>query len=254
MNELKISIITASYNASASIRSSIESIENQTYPHIERIWVDGDSTDGTKEYLSSKAIELNAIYISEKDCGIYDALNKGLALSSGEIIGFLHADDVLPDRKILAEIAEAFKDEKVDIIYGDLCYVKDHENSKIVRYWRANKFQLKSLKFGWMPPHPTLYVRRKIFQKLEGFNIQYKISGDYDLILRLFSLPDLKYIYLDKVIVNMKMGGKSNRSINTILLKSLEDYRSLKRNQIGGAVTLLCKNLRKSHQFFFQKK
>ena len=247
--KLKISIITAIFNNINTISESINSLRGQNYNSIESIWIDGCSTDGTKEFLDSNLLE-NNIYISEPDSGIYDALNKGLKLATGDIIGFLHADDIYSDPNILSLVSQVFLDDTVDAVYGDLQYVNRTDLSKVVRYWRSSNFIKSSLFYGWMPPHPTLFIRKEIYERFGGFNEKYKISSDYDFVLRIFSSKDLRAVYLPNTIINMRMGGVSNKSFSNILLKSYEDYMVLRSNNIGGLLTLFFKNFRKINQFF----
>ena len=247
---MKISVITATRNCISTLPGTILSIESQTHNSIEAIWIDCLSTDGTLEYLKSKLKSQSSILISESDNGIYDALNKGLRLATGDIIGFLHSDDIYADRFCLSRIAKAFEDTQVDAVYGDLVYVNKYNVDSKVRYWRSKEFKNSLLKQGWMPPHPTLYVRRNIYENLGGFNTKFKISSDYDLVLRLFSNPSFKSKYLPHILVKMRTGGASNKSITNILKKSIEDMQVLKKHKVGGGFTLFLKNFSKIPQFF----
>ena len=246
---LKISIITSTRNCIRTIGDTLDSLENQDYKLKECIWIDGASTDGTSEYLASRSINFDSVYISEPDNGIYDALNKGLQLVSGDIIGFLHADDVLADKSVLSSIANAFKDPAVDAVYGDLIYVREYDLNAAVRYWRPGFFTKRKLNWGWMPPHPALYLRREVYERIGQFDTCYKVASDYDYILKVFTSPNFKSIYLPKVLVRMRMGGLSNGSLPMILRKSLEDYQALRRNKVGGLGALIYKNISKLTQF-----
>ena len=247
---IKISVITASYNNIATISDAYNSLREQTYSDIERIWIDGASSDGTKELLESLYNSNNGIFISEPDKGIYNALNKGIKLATGDIVGFLHADDIFNDKYCIERIAKIFSDPEVQAVYGDLVYVKKDSPSEVVRRWKSKKFYRSLLKSGWMPPHPTLYIRREIYQNLGGFDENYKISSDYDFILKLFLIPNLKIIYLPTTLVKMRVGGTSNRSILNIFNKSREDFQAIKSNNVGGIRTLILKNISKFHQFW----
>lgn len=186
---------------------------------------------------------------SEPDHGIYDALNKGIARSTGDVVGFLHADDLYYQDDSLLHIAQAFTDSSVCAVYGDLEYVQKNDTKKIVRRWKSATFKRKNLDWGWMPPHPTLYVRRDWYARTEGFDTRYKISADYFSILKLFSMDSFKSVYIPEILIKMRLGGTSNRSLKNILHKSTEDLDALRRSGIGGVMALFCKNLRKLKQF-----
>jgi glycosyltransferase len=191
-----------------------------------------------------------AVLVSEPDAGIYDALNKGIARATGEVVGFLHADDVYADGEVLARVAAAFADPAVDAVYGDLLYVRKADTGRVVRHWRAGAYDPARLRRGWMPPHPTLYLRRALYERHGVFDRRYRIAGDYDLMLRMLSRLTGRVVYLPQVLVRMRVGGESNRSLSRILRKSREDYRALRENGIGGAGALVWKNLSKIPQFF----
>ena len=246
---MKISIITATWNCLETVSDCLSSVAHQSYKNYEHIVVDGKSTDGTIEILEGHRDKL-AVFISEPDSGIYDALNKGILHSSGDIIGFLHADDVYAEVDILERIADKFKDPNISAVYGDLQYVKRNDLSHVVRNWKSSKYNQKNLKRGWMPPHPTLYVRRDWYFRINGFDTRYKISADYHSILRLFSYNDFSSAYIPDVLVKMRLGGVSNRSIKNIFLKSSEDLDALKRSNVGGLATLIRKNLSKIFQLW----
>lgn len=247
---LKVSIITAVFNNSNTIADALDSVATQTYKNIEKVMVDGGSDDGTLSIL--RAFTTNKdVLSSEPDEGIYDALNKGIKLSSGDVIGLLHSDDLFPDESIVAKIADAFmQDANVDAVYGDLVYIKKDEPDKVVRYWQAGTFHKDKLRKGWMPPHPTLYLRRSVYDKFSQFDTNYHIAADYDFMLRVFSDESLNIRYIPEVLVKMRTGGASNRSLKNIIYKSYEDYRALRANKIGGLWSLTMKNLSKIPQFF----
>ncbi len=247
---MKISLITAVFNARSTIQDTIASIAAQTYHNTEHIIVDGGSTDGTLEVINAHRQSV-ALLISEPDQGIYDALNKGLALAKGDVVGFLNADDVYASPDVLAKIAATFSSlPTTDAVYGDLVYVNKDDVQRIVRYWQSRQFSQVLLKWGWMPPHPTLYVRRKHYQHIGGFDIRYRIAADYLSILRLFSQNGFNAVYLPEVLVKMRLGGVSNRQLKNILLKSQEDLLALRQTNVGGILSLLWKNLSKMGQFF----
>lgn len=246
---MKISIITAVRNSRATLADALDSALAQDHPDKELIVIDGASTDGTLEVLQRYAERL-AHLVSEPDHGIYDALNKGLRLATGEVVGFLHADDRYADDRVLSRIAAALADLDVDACYGDLRYVRPDDPSRVVRHWRAGDYHRQHLAWGWMPPHPTFYARRAIYQRLGGFDTRYRIAADYDCLLRFLGVGSITCAYIPEVLIHMRVGGISNRSLRNVWQKSREDYQALRCNQVGGLGTLLLKNLQKLPQFF----
>ena len=257
---MKISIITATQQCVDTLGDCLASVAGQSYPDREHIVIDGASTDGTLAVLEAHRPQLAAL-VSEPDQGLYEALNKGLARASGDVVGFLHADDLYADADVRARIAAAFATTSdrgtVEAVYGDLVYVAKEDTNRVIRYWRAGEFQPVRLRWGWMPPHPTLYLRRSVYQRQGGFDPRYRIAADYDLMLRVLGggggRPVGQVVYLPQVLVRMRVGGTSNRSLSKILLKSREDYRALRANRIGGFGALAWKNLSKLPQFFQNK-
>lgn len=246
---MKISIITVCYQSGATLRQAIESVLSQQDADIEYIVVDGGSTDGTVAMLEGYGASISK-WVSEPDKGIYDAMNKGLLMATGDLVGFLHADDLLAHPRIIAQMAQAADELKADVVYGDLVYVQKENPHQVVRYWQSCAFEPKLLKRGWMPPHPTVYVRRHLYDTMGLFDLRFRIAADYDLMLRLFRAPGLKTVYLPQVMVRMRVGGASNRSLKNIIRKSKEDYQALRKNHVGGIVALMVKNLSKVGQFF----
>lgn len=249
---MKITIITVTYQSVHTLHYAIESVLAQSYPDIEYIVIDGGSTDGTRELLLQYGSRITQ-WISEPDGGIYDAMNKGLQLATGDYTGYLHADDLLADKTIIEKMVDTLRQQDVDVIYGDLEYVQKEDTNKIIRYWQSCHFKPSLLKSGWMPPHPSVYVRTSIFKMLGGFDTSYRISADYHFILKLFSLSAIKPFYLNEVFVKMRVGGASNRSLGNIILKSREDLRALQSTRTGGFISLMKKNLGKLHQFVSRK-
>lgn len=249
---MKISVVTAVYNNRYTVGQALDSALAQDHPNVELIVIDGGSTDGTLEVLQGYAERL-AVLVSEPDRGIYDALNKGIARASGEVVGFLHSDDLLADESVLSRIGAAFADPEVDAAYGDLLYVKKDDPSRVVRTWRAAKFSRSKLARGWMPPHPTFYVRRRVYETLGGYDTAYRIAADYDCMLRLLGRGGVRAAYIPEVLVKMRVGGASNRSLKNILTKSREDYRALRNSGVGGLRALAWKNLSKLPQFFMRR-
>lgn len=248
---MKISIITAVYNNCETISAALDSALGQADADIELVVIDGGSTDGTLEILRSYADRLDVL-VSEPDQGIYDALNKGIRRASGDVVGFLHSDDLLADTGVLSRIAAAFADPEVGALYGDLLYVSKDDPDQVVRYWRAGIFSTHRLRWGWMPPHPTLYVRRNMYEQLGLFDTSFRIAADYDFILRLLGREGIEVRYIPEVLVKMRVGGASNRSLHNIVRKSSEDLRALRRNGVGGIGALMWKNLSKLPQFLLR--
>ena len=244
---MKISIITITYNSAATLQHALDSVLSQTYPDIEHVLVDGASRDGTRELIEKYAREhANVRWVSEKDGGIYNAINKGIRMATGDIIGFLHSDDQLYSADSIEQVAEAFESSHVDVVYGDLQYCK---GGRVVRRWKSNAFSPRSLKFGWMPPHPTVYVRREVYQQVGEYDEWFSIAADYDMMLRIFK-TGYKTHYIPSVLVSMETGGASNRSTRARLSKTQEDCIALRKNHVGaGFLTVACKQLRKIRQF-----
>ena len=245
---VKVSVVTACYNSAKTIGTTIQSVNAQSYANIEHVFIDGGSTDDTLNVISASARKNHSV-LSESDAGIYDALNKGVQRATGEVVGFLHADDFYTDDSVVERIADCFSRPEVQAVYGDLQYVSQSDTDKVIRTWNTKTFSPGRLKRGWMPPHPTLYVRTEWYERIGGFDTQYRIAADYLSILQLFSHPDFEAVYLPQVLVKMRLGGASNRSLRNIIQKSREDYAVLKRAGVGGLGTLLSKNLRKVGQF-----
>ena len=251
---MKISIITAVLNGKDYIESCIKSVLAQSYDNIEFIIIDGGSTDGTLEIIK-KLIFNNQhhSFVSEKDNGIYDALNKGLNLATGDVVGFLNSDDIFYDEHVISKIAKTFSSEKTDSVYSDLLYVYKKNPGKILRYWKAGEFKYDSLIMGWMPPHPTFFIKKSIYDEYGGFDTSYKIASDYEIILRFLIKHKISTAYLPEVTVKMRTGGASNKNFSSLILKSREDYRALKDNSIPLPIrALILKNFSKLNQFLIK--
>ncbi len=244
-----VSIITITYNSEKTLEQTLLSVTAQTYPQIEHIIVDGASTDGTQQIIERYKSKI-ATYISEPDSGIYEAINKGIALAKGDVIGILNSDDVFAEPDTIAHIVKAFETQPADVVYGDLeyCNMERQAHKQLVRYWKSNVFKRADLKYGWMPPHPTLYCKREVFDKYGLYNIKFRISGDYDFMMRIFNQATLRTAYIPKVLVKMRIGGISNRNLQSIIQKMCEDYQVMRNNGLS-LFTLVCKNIRKITQW-----
>jgi glycosyltransferase involved in cell wall biosynthesis len=246
---LKISIITPTFNRVDTVAEALASVAGQTWSQVEHIVIDAASTDGTLQLIEAQRDRL-AVLVSEPDGGIYDALNKGFAVSTGDVIGLMHSDDFYADEQVLERVAQAFADPSVDGVYGDLDYVAKAHPTRIIRRWRSGTYQRSRLAHGWMPPHPTLFLRRTVIEQWGGFDISFRIAADYDAMLRYLAKGNIRLAYIPEVLVKMRVGGESNRSLSRILRKSREDYMALRRNDVGGLGALIWKNLSKLGQFF----
>jgi glycosyltransferase involved in cell wall biosynthesis len=246
---LTISVITAVFNRADTIGQALDSVQAQTWPRVEHVVIDGASTDGTLQVLQA-ARERLGVLVSEKDNGIYDALNKGLDRATGDVVGLMHSDDFYADDGVLEKVAAAFADPAVDGVYGDLDYVAKEDTSRVIRRWRSGDCSRARLRWGWMPPHPTLFLRRRVIEDFGGFDTSFRIAADYDAVLRYFWRGGIQAAYIPEVLVKMRVGGESNRSLSRILRKSREDLRALRKNGVGGVETLVWKNLSKVGQFF----
>lgn len=249
---INISIVTATWNCAETITDCLTSVALQKLNYKEHIIIDGVSTDGTIDIIEKYADQI-AVFKSAPDKGIYDALNKGIQLASGDVVGFLHADDLYATNNLLSKVANAFEDHTVCAVYGDLEYVRQNDTTKVVRRWKGKPFKRRDLALGWMPAHPTLFVRREWYERIGGFDKSYRISADYLSILQLFTQPGFKAVYIPEVFVKMRLGGASNKSLRAIVRKTLEDWRALRSCEfsvVGAARAIAWKNLSKVGQFF----
>ena len=246
--DMKFSILTVVYNRAATIAQAVESLAAQSHSDVEHIVQDGGSTDGTLERIAAVAHGRMSV-VSERDAGIYDALNRASARATGDVIGVLHSDDFFAHDAVLAHVAEVFAATGADAVYGDLDYVSAADTTRVVRRWRSGPYDPRRLRRGWMPPHPALFVRRSVIERWGAYDTRYRIAADYDSILRYFGKGGCTAAYLPETLVKMRVGGESNRSLERILLKSREDLRALRANEVGGVAALAWKNLSKVGQF-----
>jgi len=249
---LTISVITAVYNAEVTVGEAIASVAAQTHPDVEHLVVEGKSKDGSLAAIE-RAGHHRMKLISEPDQGVYDALNKGIRNTTGDVIGFVHSDDFLPHDRALARIAAAFEDPAVEAVFSDLDYVSRGDTSRVIRHWSTGAYHPRRLKYGWMPAHPTLYLRREVYERFGNFDNDFGIAADYDFILRYFSQGTVKSCYIPEVLYKMRVGGVSNRNWAKIRQKMEEDMLAIRRNRVGGLHTLAMKNLSKVGQFLVRK-
>lgn len=246
---MKISIITSVYNNKDYISEAIESVLSQSYHDIEYIVIDGASTDGTTSIIKSYDNKIHK-FISELDEGIYDGLNKGIRQATGDVICFLHSDDFYPHDQVIEMVMDYFKENDCDGVYGDLIYVDQEDTDKVVRYWKSGKFEYKNLKKGWMPPHPSFFIKREVYDKFGLFDTDFKIAADYNFMLKILSDNETKICYLSNVLYVMRTRGASNKNLKNLFQKSVEDLKALRNNKVGSFVALFLKNILKIPQFF----
>lgn len=225
-----ISIITVVNNSAATIADTLLSVRSQTYPHIEHVIIDGASTDDTLKIIRERTSP-NVVIKSEPDRGMYDAMNKGLAMATGDVIGFLNADDVYADSHVLENVAGVIEAQNVDACYGDLVYVDKSDTRKVVRYWKSQPYRDGLFEKGWMPAHPTFFVKRQVYEKWGGFDLEYKRQSDFELAMRFLAVHKIKSVYIPRVLVRMRSGGASSRFAH-ILAGNIESYRACRKHSL----------------------
>jgi len=249
---MKISVVTTVLNHVEAIKDCLESVSRQNLP-IEHIIIDGGSTDGPLDIIASYHSHLARV-ISASDNGIYDGMNKGLGLATGDIIGLLNADDLYAGPDILAKVAKVFNEEHVDSCYGDLVYVHPNDTEKVIRYWRSGSYGVRKFYWGWMPPHPTFFVRRSIYERYGLFNLALGSAADYELMLRFLVKHRITTAYIPEILVKMRSGGMSNASLKNRLLANRNDRLAWEVNGLKPYPwTLYLKPLRKVGQYIFNK-
>ncbi len=223
-----VSIITVTLNSKSVLIDCLDSVATQSYDNIEHIVIDGGSTDGTLTLLNSRSKNL-AILISEPDNGIYDAMNKGIALARGDIVGILNSDDFYANDQVISNVKKIFtNDPSIEACYADLIYVDRHKTSKKVRYFKSSKFEQGLFSKGWCPPHPTLFVRRSVYKKFGLFNLNYRIASDIDLMIRFLEINKIKTKYVSEIWVKMRLGGITNKSLKNIYIQNQEILKSIR--------------------------
>ena len=248
---MKVTLLTVTYNSKNHLEECIHSVIGQTYTDIEHIIIDAASTDGTLDIIRCYENQI-AQWISEKDQGMYDAINKGIAMATGDIIGILNSDDKLASADVIEEIVHCFKDQHVDAVYGDLVYVDKLNSSRILRYWKGFSYKRYRFNYGWMPAHPTFYIRTSLVADLGGYESHYYTAADYEFMARYLYRFRISAKYLPKLIVKMRDGGQSNKSIAIRLRANRRDYLAMKKNKIPFpfAVSIL-KPIIKLHQYYY---
>ena len=249
---MKISIITVTYNSAKFINDCLKSVKTQNYDNIEHIVVDGNSADETLPLLNSKRDQIKEL-ISEPDKGVYDAMNKGIKIATGEVIGFLNSDDFYANNKIISKVASVFNNNSsIDACYADLVYTQQMDTSKVIRYWKSNKFIAGSFSKGWRPPHPTFFARSSVYKRFGQFNLDYSISADYELMMRFLEIYKINVHYIPELWVKMRVGGLSNKSHKNILKQNQEDLNALKKHNLYKNIYIFftCKIFSRIKQFF----
>lgn len=228
---MKVSIITVCYNAETTIEHTIQSVLNQTYNDVEYIIIDGASTDKTVDIITQYKDKLSC-FISEPDKGIYDAMNKGISKATGDIVGILNADDFYVDNDVISTVAKVFKEKNVDSVFADLVYLRPENLDKTVRHYSSKNFHPEKFTYGWMPAHPTFFVKKICYEKYGLFKTDYKIAADYELLVRFLYRHQISYYYLNKVLIKMRTGGVSTRNLKSNWTLNKEIIRACSENDI----------------------
>lgn len=245
--KMKVSIITVCYNSVETIKDTIESVINQNYPNIEYIVIDGKSDDGTNEIIQKYKDEISC-YLSEKDRGIYDAMNKGIQCATGDLIGILNSDDIYSNNGVITKIVDHIGNN--DGIYADLVYVDQHDLNKVKRVWKSGHYSDGAFKWGWMPPHPTFFIKRECYKIYGDYNLIMKSAADYEFMLRVIHKHKISIAYFSEVIIKMRMGGISNISLKNRIKANRDDKKAWNINQLTpNLFTFLLKPIRKLSQF-----
>jgi glycosyltransferase involved in cell wall biosynthesis len=248
---MKVSVITATYNSAATVADTLKSVRDQSYPLVEHLIIDGGSKDDTMKIVAGFPHVMQTC--SEKDRGIYDAMNKGIKRATGDIVGILNSDDFYASEHVLQEVVETFRRSGCDAVYGDLQYVDKDDVSKVVRYWRSGAYQQGAFKWGWMPPHPSFFVRRSLYERCGLFNLDMKTAADYELMLRMIHKEGASLQYLPNVLVKMRTGGASNASLTNRLKANADDRKAWEVNGLKPYwFTMYLKPIRKITQFIFK--
>ena len=251
---MKISIITVSYNSSSTICDTFESVLQQIYPDIEYIVVDGLSIDGTVDIIKEYKPKFNGRmrWISEKDNGLYDAMNKGINMATGDVVGIINSDDLLAEPDAIKKVMDVFNNSDVDCVYADLYYVSQDNTNHIVRHWKSRK--VGTFAKGWHPAHPTFYVKKSVYDKYGTFNLKYRLAADFEIMLRLIEKCKISTHYLPVPLVRMRLGGATSKNLQNILKGNIECYNAFKDNKISVSILYpLYRIVPKFKQFFHKK-
>jgi glycosyltransferase len=246
---MKVSIVTVTFNSARFLEDCIRSVQMQQYKNIEHIIIDGKSTDGTIDIIKKNEKGI-ARWVSETDRGIYDAINKGMAMATGEVIGILNSDDVLDNDRVITNIVKAFLTDEKDVVYGDLEVVSQDDTNKVLRIWKGQPFNRNRFRYGWMPAHPTFYIKRSLIDKFGGYETHYFTAADFEFMARYLYQHKVSATYLPELIVRMRTGGASNKNLKQRLRANRRDYLAMKRNKIPFPLfASILKPLIKLHQF-----
>lgn len=235
---MKVSIITVSFNSAKTITDTIDSVLSQDYPNIEFIVVDGGSTDGTIDIIEQYQSRIGK-WISEKDRGMYDAMNKGIAMATGDVIGILNSDDVYMNTHVISELMELMQSQKAQVVFADLILVDQFDDQKVLRYYDSGHFHPNKFKYGWMPAHPTVFVKRELYKAVGNFSTTYQIAADYEMLIRILAIQRARYAYLPKPVVRMRSGGASTAGLSRNWILNQEIVRACKENGIYTNILLL---------------
>jgi len=247
-----ISVVTVARNNAATIEQTIRSVAAQEHPEVDHVVVDGASTDGTVGVVESHR-ETVTTFVTEPDGGIYDGMNKGIGLAKGEVIGTLNADDFYAGPGVLASVARVFRDPLVDACYGDLLYVDQHDTDRVVRYWRSRPYQPGLCRTGWMPAHPTFFVRRRVYERHGRFNLAYRFCADFELTTRFLEVHGIRSVYIPQIMVHMRTGGATNRSLSNIVRGNLESYRACRNLNLRVTPLFIARKVLQRVPQFFQR-
>ncbi len=248
---MKVTIITVVFNAEKYLKDCIDSVLGQDYENIEYVVIDGGSTDATLSIIESYSSKIH-YFISEPDKGMYDALNKGIKIAIGDVIGILNADDMLASDDVISAIVREFKEKQPDGVYGNLNYIDLGFSKKIIRKWVSKQFVKRDILLGWMPAHPTLYLKKELFSHYGNYSLDFGTAADYELMIRFLYLHQVNAKFLDKLFVNMRVGGMSNSSLKQRYLALINDYKAVKKNSLPyPLLTVFFKKITKLKQFLF---
>jgi glycosyltransferase involved in cell wall biosynthesis len=249
MEHFKISVITVCFNSSSVIRDCINSVLNQSFKEIEYIIIDANSGDETVNIIKSYGEKIS-ITISEPDKGFYDAMNKGIAISSGEIISILNSDDIFYNENILEKVADLFEISGADCVYGDLFYVRRNNLEQIVRHWITGEYRPGGFSKGWHPAHPAFFLKREIYEKFGAFNLSYHLAADFELMIRMLEKNRISSVYLPLPLVKMRLGGATNKNLENIFRQNIECIRAFKQNGLRpGLFYIIWRLLKKFRQY-----